>query len=118
MHAQRGITLTGFMIAAVIFIALLLLGFKIGPSYAEFYSIQKILHNLGTDPSLQTATRGEINSAFNNRATIENIKAISYEDLEVNKDGGKLVISAAYSVRVPLFHNLSACMDFRPTSER
>ncbi len=118
MQAQRGITITGFLVFAFIGVAMLLLGFKIGPSYAEFYSIQKIFRTMAAEPSLQAATRGEINSAFNNRATIENIKVIGYEDLEVSKDGGKLTISAAYSVRVPLFYNLSACMDFKPTSER
>lgn len=118
MQAQRGITITGFLVFAFIGVAMLLLGFKIGPAYAEFYSIQKIFRNMAAESSLQAATRGEINSAFNNRATIENIKVIGYEDLEVSKDGGKLTISAAYSVRVPLFHNLSACMDFKPTSER
>ena len=118
MHSQRGITLTGFLVFAMIGVGLLLAGFKIGPSYAEFYSIQKIFRTMAGETSLQTATRGEINSAFNNRATIENIKAITYNDIEVSKEGGKLVLSAAYSVRVPLFYNLSACMDFAPTSER
>jgi len=36
----------------------------------------------------------------------------------VNKESGKLVISTAYSVKVPLFYNLSACMEFAPSSER
>jgi hypothetical protein len=36
----------------------------------------------------------------------------------VDKSGSDLVISAEYSVRVPLFSNLSACMEFRPTSAR
>ncbi len=118
MKQQRGITLTGFLVFAVLAVMALLLGFKIGPSYAEFYSIQKIFRTMAYESSLQTASRGEINSAFNNRATIEGIKAIKDVDLEVNKDGGRLVISAAYSVRVPLFHNLSVCMDFAPSSER
>lgn len=118
MYKQRGITLTGFLVFAVLAVAALLLGFKIGPAYSEFYTIQKIFRTMAQDSSLQAASRGEINSAFNNRATIENIKVISYNELEVNKDGGKLTISANYSVRVPLFYNLSACMEFAPSSER
>lgn len=118
MYKQRGITLTGFLVFAGLAVAALLLGFKIGPAYAEFYSIQKIFRNMASEPSLQAASRGEINTAFNNRATIENIKMVKADDLEVSKDGGKLTISAAYSVRVPLFHNLSACMDFNPSSGR
>lgn len=118
MRKQRGITLTGFLVFAFLAVAALMLGFKIGPSYAEFYTIQKIFRVMAAEPGLQAATRGEINSAFNNRATIENIKVIGYDDLEVSKDSGRLVISASYSVKVPLFHNLSACMDFKPSSER
>ncbi len=118
MQSQRGITLTGFMVFAVIFIVVLLLGFKIGPAYSEFYTIQKIFRAMAADSALQNATRGELNSAFNARAGVDNIKAIGYEQMEIVKDGSGLVISAAYSVKVPLFKNLSACMDFQPTSAK
>ncbi len=118
MQAQRGITLTGFLIFAVIAMVVLLLGFKIGPAYAEFYTIQKIFRAMAVDSALQNAARGEINSAFNARATVDNVKAVTSQDLEVIKDGSGLVISAAYSVRVPLVKNLSACMDFQPTSAK
>lgn len=118
MHAQRGITITGFLVFAALALAALLIGFKIGPSYAEFYTIQKIFRVMAEDPNMLTASRGEINSSFNNRATMDNLKAITYNDIEVVKDGKGIVFSASYSVRVPLFYNLSACMDFRPTSEK
>lgn len=117
MHAQRGISLTGFLVFAIIAVALLLLGFKIGPAYSEFYTIQKIIKIVASDSALQNASRNEINAAFSNRATIENIKAISAQDLEVEKGDGGLIISAAYSVRTPLFYNLSACMEFAPSSK-
>lgn len=118
MQAQRGITVTGFLVFAVIAIAALLLGFKIGPAYMEYYTIQKIFRVMAAEPSLKAASRGEINSAFNARAGVDNVKAISYSDIQVDKDGSGIVLSAEYSVRVPLFHNLSACMEFRPTSAR
>lgn len=118
MQAQRGITVTGFLVFAVIAIAALLLGFKIGPAYMEYYTIQKIFRVMAAEPSLKAASRGEINSAYNARAGVDNVKAVAHDDLQVDKSGTELVISAEYSVRVPLFHNLSACMEFRPTSAR
>ncbi len=118
MHAQRGITITGFLVFAFIAIAILLLGFKIGPAYSEFYTIQKIFRAMAADSAMLTATRGEINSSFNNRSGIDNIKAIVYNDIEVVKEGNGITFSASYTMRVPLFYNLSACMDFRPTSEK
>jgi len=118
MRTQRGITITGFLVFAVIGIVMLLLGFKIGPAYAEFYTIQKIFRAMAADSALQNATRGELNSAFNARAGVDNVKAISYNDLDIVKDGSGMVISAAYSVRVPLVKNLSACMEFNPSSAK
>ncbi len=117
MRAQLGISLTRFMVFAFFAVALLMLGFKIGPAYAEFYSIQKIMKTMAAEPGMLNAPRGEINTAFNNRAGIYHIKAISYSDLAFEKYGSSVVFSAPYSARVPLFYNLSACMDFNPTSK-
>ncbi len=118
MHAQRGISLTGFLVFAALVVAALLLGFKMGPPYMEFYAIQKAFRVIAAEPALRAASRGEINAAFSNRAAVDNIKVISYNDIEVVKDSQGIVLSARYSVCVPLFYNISACMDFRPTSEK
>lgn len=118
MHQQRGITLTGFLVFAVLLIAALLLGFKIGPAYMEYYTIQKTLRVMAAEPAMKTASRGEFNSAWNARAGMDNIKAIGYDDIQIEKDGSGIVLSAEYSVRVPLFGNLSALMEFKPRSDQ
>ena len=118
MHKQRGITLTGFLVFAVIAIAALLLGFKIGPAYMEYMTIQKTLRILATEPAMKTATRSEFINAWNARAGMDNIKAIGANDIQIDKDGSDVVLSAEYSVRVPLFYNLSALMEFKPRSDQ
>ncbi len=118
MHTQRGITITGFLVFAIIFIAVLLLGFKIGPAYMEYMTIQKTFKALAAEPAMKTATRGEFNSAWNARAGVDNIKAISYDDVQIDKDASGIVLSAEYTVRVPLFANLSALMEFKPRSDQ
>lgn len=118
MNTQRGITITGFLVFAIIFIAALLLAFKIGPAYMEYFTIQKTFRALAAEPSMKTASRGEFNSAWNARAGVDNIKAISYDDVQIDKDGSGIVLSAEYSVRVPLFGNLSALMEFKPRSDQ
>jgi hypothetical protein len=59
-----------------------------------------------------------VERAFYNRTTIDNVTSVTPQDLEIAKGADGLVISAAYSVRVPLFANVSVCLDFRPTSEK
>src|SRR5688572_18990735 len=112
MLTQRGITITGFLVFAVLLIAALLLGFKIGPAYMQFYTIQKTFRVMAEEPATKSMSRGEFNSAWNARSGMDNIKAINYNDIEFIKDGSGVVISAEYAVRVPLFSNLSACMEF------
>ena len=118
MRQQQGLSLSGFLLWAVVVIALVMLGVKLGPTYFEFYTIERTFKMLASDPSLQSGQRSDISRAFSNRATIDNIQSVTSDDLDVAKDDGKLVISASYSVRIPLFGNVSACLDFNPSSAK
>ena len=117
MRTQKGLTLSGFIIWAIIVIAGLLLGFKLFPPYYEFYSIERTLNVLVNDESLRSLSKRDVESAFVRRATIENITAVGPAELIINREGNAWTIEAQYSVRVPLFANLSACMDFTPMAK-
>ena len=118
MRKQKGAALSGLLFWSVVLVFVLLLGFKIGPAYFEYFAIRQQLRAIADDPAMRAGLRREIESSFYNRTVIENIKAITPQDLDIAKDGDGVVISAAYSVRVPLFGNISACMDFAPTSAK
>ncbi len=46
------------------------------------------------------------------------MKSITGQDLEVTKEGGELVISFAYTKKVPLFKNVSLVFDFEGASNK
>lgn len=118
MRRQEGLTLTGLMVVAVILIFVLLLGFRIGPPYIENFTINKQLKAIANEFDASGGPRKEIELAFLRRATIENIHTVSEGDLQIDKSGDRLVISADYSVRVPVVGNISACIDFNASSEK
>lgn len=118
MKKQRGVTLSGFLLWAILGIVVLLLGFKIGPAYMEYYNIQKQLRAIAADPGMQSGDRRTIEGAFARRASVENITSIEPRDLDIQKQGAGIVLSASYTTRVPLFGNVSACLDFYPTSAK
>lgn len=119
MRRQKGLTLSGFLMWAVIVVIALLLGFKIGPPYMEYQGIQKLVKNLAEDPGLRVGDyRRAIGGAFSLRAGIDNITSIGANDLVIKKDGEKVTITADYTVRVPLVGNISACIDFSASSEK
>jgi hypothetical protein len=118
MKKQQGVTVSGFLLWAVVLVLFLLLAFKVGPAYVENYNIQKQLRAIANDPGMRGGERGPIEAAFSRRATIENITVIEPRDLEITKEGDGVVISAQYTTRVPLFGNASACLDFYPSSAK
>ena len=116
MRKQRGVTLTGFIIISVIVIFGLLLAFKVGPAYFEYYKIQKQFKALAADPVVRSGSSRDLGGAWVARATMENITSIGGGDIIVTREGNEVVLSAQYSKQVHLVGNLSACMDFAPTS--
>jgi hypothetical protein len=59
-----------------------------------------------------------VRRAFQLKSGIDNITTVNENDLQVKKEGDRVIITAEYTVRVPLVYNISACMDFSATSER
>ena len=116
MREQHGLTMTGFLVTAVILVVTALLGFQIGPPYMEYYTIKKQIKLVANE--LTATDRRAVENAFDRRATVENITAISARDLEIAKDGDKIILSVEYAVKVPLAGNLSACMDFNVSSDK
>lgn len=116
MRKQRGVTLSGFITWAVIAIICALIGFKLLPPYMEFLSIQTQLKAIANDPEGRQGVRRVVEDLFQRRAAIENISAISGKDIQITKEGDRVVLSAEYSQCVPFVFNIRACMDFAPSS--
>ena len=117
MRKQKGLTISGFLTWAAIFTFVALLGFKIGPAYWEEVAIKKMLKAMAADPGLASGNRQAVDRAFQLRTAVENITAIGPKDVEITKQGSGIVLSATYTARVPLVYNISACMDFSPSSQ-
>lgn len=116
MHRQTGVSLSGFLLWAIVICFALLLGFKIGPPYFEYITIKKQLQAMGRDSEVQSGQRRDVESAFLKRSMIEDIKSITPKDLIISKEADGVVISAEYTTCVQVVGNLRACMDFAPSS--
>ena len=112
---QHGIGLGGLLIGLVILIVLALFGFKIGPSYMEFFAIKKIVTAVAQEK--QGATVAEVRKAFDARSQIDDISSVKASDLEITKEGSDIVIAFAYRKEVPLFKNLGLYIDFAAQSK-
>jgi hypothetical protein len=116
--AQRGLSFSGFLFGAVILILVSITGLKLVPAYIQNATITNLFTVIANDPDMQNATIRDIKASFDKRASIEDIKAITADDIEIVKEDGRLVLSASYSVKVPLVANVSLFLDFNPTSAK
>lgn len=114
---QRGITLTNAIIGMILLALVGLFGAKLTPAYIEYFAVQKMLKAMESSGETKGSVT-EIRNAFARRNNIENVQAVAPNDLEITKDGGEVVVTAAWSVKVPIIANFSACLDFSTTTAK
>lgn len=116
MKRQRGVTLSGLLMTLFAAIFVVLLGFKLFEPYKQFFTIQKTLKTLAVNPEVRSGGRSEFRTAWQRYAMLEKIDAVSADDVEITRAGNEIVLSASYSVKVPLYGNVSLLFDFAPSS--
>ena len=114
--SQQGLGLSGFLFGAVLLVLFSILGLKMVPAYIESAEVAKIFAAVAKDPEMQNATVAELKGEYVKRASIDDIRAIRADDIEFQQQGGQWVLSAHYSVTIPLLANASLLLDFNPSS--
>ena len=116
MHKQRGVSMFGFMLVAVVVIIFAMLAMKLVPAYIEFFSVKKILNAMGQDSETKSMSNADIRNSFAKRADVGYVTVVKPSDLEIDRSGGKMVISTEYEYRTPLVANISLVVDFKASS--
>jgi len=100
LGAQRGITLLGLLLWAVLigFIGLVLV--RVLPTVNEYATIQRAVQKIAASGAITVA---EIRAAFDKQKEIEySISSVSGKDLKITKENDKVVISFAYDKELEL----------------
>jgi len=113
--SQRGVSLTGLLIVGVLFIALALIAMKIVPALLEFQTAKKAINSIVTEGNPSVA---DVRKSFDARATIDDITAITAQELEITKDGGEIVVSFAYRKEVPFTPTFGVYFNFKASSKQ
>ena len=117
MKYQRGVALSGLIFWGIVIALVAILGMKVAPTTIEYYKVLKdakaTVNKVGPD-----ATVAEVRKTFDNFANIDSLEFKS-EQLDISKDGGKIVASFDYDKKIPLFANVSLVINYKgSTAER
>ena len=117
MYRQRGVSLIGLIVTLAVLGFLGIMAAKLLPVYLEYWSVKKIFAAMVNNGELN-ATVPEIRHSYEMRNAIEDGQSVGGRDLESSKEGGQTVVTAEWSVKVPMVANVSACIDFTATASQ
>ena len=100
VRQQRGITLFGLLLWAIIIGFVALLTMRVLPTVNEFFTIKKAVNSIVAEG---LSTVPEIRAAFERQKQIEySIQTISGADLDITKENEKVVVRFAYDKEVEI----------------
>jgi len=110
-NKQRGISFPVIFLIGVVLALAAVGAMKIAPAYTDFLTAKKAIVAVAAGEG-RTGSVNDMRRAFDRRSAIDNITVVTPGELEISKDGGEVVISFAYTKKIPLFANVSLLIDF------
>ena len=103
---QGGMTMLGFLITLSVVILFLFCGMKIVPMYIEYYSVKKALASIANEQDTSSATKDKIRAMFARHITIDYVKIIKPEMLQIQTTDSGFNLTVDYERREELIANL------------
>ena len=108
---QRGITFLGLIVVGAVLVFGAIVGMQAFPTYTEFLAIDKAAKKAASG-----STVAEVRTIFDKAAQIDYITSISGKDLEVGKQGDKVVVSFSYQREIHLVGPAYLVMKYQGSS--
>ncbi len=97
---QRGTSLFGLVVIAIIVGFVCLMAARVFPSVNEYLTVRKTVSQIMRG---QPASANDIRSSFEKATEVEySIKTITAKDLDITQTGDRLTTSFAYNVEIPV----------------
>jgi hypothetical protein len=115
-RAQRGLSMIGFLFIAAVVVVVAIIGFRMMPSYVEYFTIQKAVEqSLREAPDPQPAV---VRKAFEKFIAADYIDSVRAADLQIERQGNAMVASVAWQKQLHLVGNVSLLLDFDVSASR
>jgi hypothetical protein len=95
---QRGISFIGLVFVASVLAMAGVVAAQVFPTALEFMAIQRVAQKVATEGQ----TPAEIRMAFDKASQIDDIKSVHGKDLEITKEGDKIVVAFSYEREIHL----------------
>ena len=115
---QSGLTILGFMLVAAVVVIFAMVGFRVVPSYIEYFSVKRALEDTmrggSADPNNPAAFRAELARRLQT-SYVEDVKSA---DAILTRQGTQVVAEMAWERRLHLVGNMYILLEFEAQSAR
>lgn len=94
---QRGLSFIGLLFVAIVMGLAGVLLVEFVPTFIEYKGVQA-----AADKAQQGTSVVEVRALFDKAAAIDNVKSVNGSDIEVTKEGDRIVVSFAYQREIHL----------------
>ena len=112
MKAQRGLTLTSFLVVLIVVGFFLYVGMKLFPMYQENYAVRSAMKSLAKEPDIGTMQPANIQSLFFKRLYINYSDNVKPANVKFDRKNNGWTLRVNYEVRRPLIGNLDVVGKF------
>ena len=115
-RAQRGLSMIGFLFVAAVIVIFAVVGFRMVPSYVEYYTIQSaVSKSLRDSPDPSPAV---VRRSFDKYIAADYIDSVTASDLQVAKEGNVITASVSWQKQLHMVGNVSLLLDFDVVAQR
>jgi len=110
--------MTGFIFTAIVAVTVVMIGFRTMPSYIEYFTVKKILSQILDASQGAPITLQDVRRAFDRRAGADYIESVSPADVEIQKNGNQITLSASWNKTLHMAGNVSLLLEFEATATK
>ena len=108
--------MTGFLFTTVVIIIFALIAFRVGPSYIEYFTVQKALDQ--TLREVQNPTISEIKRSMDRRLSADYVDSVNAGEVIVGREGNLIVATLSWQKVLHMIGNASILLEFEVRSTR
>jgi len=114
---QKGFTILGFIFVAAVVLSVAMIGFRVLPSYIEYFSVVRILkQTLDAAPDGESLAR--FRRDFDFRTSADYIDSVRGSDVELSREDNHIVASTDWTKTLPLVGNVSLLLEFHASASK
>jgi hypothetical protein len=108
--------MTGFLFTTIVVIIAALIAFRVGPSYIEYFTVQKALDQ--TLLEVQNPTISEIKRSMDRRLSADYVDSVNAGEVIVGREGNQIVATLSWQKILHMIGNASILLEFEARSTR